>query len=57
MRGHNICFYGKMRKIILKLYQLPLLTWRSGAVKLCDKLQVLGPAILFLDEAKCKHLH
>ena len=30
MSGHNLCFNGKIRKVILVLSQLPLLIWSSG---------------------------
>ena len=29
MRGHNVCFNGKIRKIIPKLSLLPLLIWST----------------------------
>ena len=32
MRGHNVCFYRSIRKIIPKLFQLCLLIWTTGAV-------------------------
>ena len=30
MRGHNVCFYGAIRKIIPKLPLLPLLIWTTA---------------------------
>ena len=41
MRGHNICFNGKIRKITPKLSPLPLLIWSTGVtiVRLDDVLQ------------------
>ena len=29
MRGHNICFYGEIRKIIFELSSVPPLIWSS----------------------------
>ena len=44
MRGHNVCFYAKIWKIIPKLSLLPLLIWSTevGIVKgtFCDKDQL-----------------
>ena len=30
MRGHNICFYGKINKFVPKLSILTLLIWSTG---------------------------
>ena len=30
MRGQNVCFYLKIRKIFPKLFMLPLLIWSTG---------------------------
>ena len=33
MRGHNVYFYGAIRKIIPKLSLLPFLIWTSDIIK------------------------
>ena len=35
--GHNVCFNGKIKKIIPKLFLLLLLIWSTGPNELEDK--------------------
>ena len=38
MRGHNICFYSEIRKIIFELSSVPHLIWTSVKVKTPHKV-------------------